>query len=66
MSLSVEALQLLREHEALLEVLNEDEASPLHLAASKGRTNTVKQLLIWDKCVLCDLSLAQTDGRGQG
>lgn len=44
----LEEFQLLKENQAELDCLNEDEETPLHLAAMKGRTETVRQLLEWD------------------
>uniref|UniRef100_A0A158P9B5 ANK_REP_REGION domain-containing protein n=1 Tax=Angiostrongylus cantonensis TaxID=6313 RepID=A0A158P9B5_ANGCA len=48
----IEVSKLLYEYGASIEVLNEEEETPLHLAAARGETVSVRQLLDWDKRLL--------------
>ncbi|GMS95825.1 hypothetical protein PENTCL1PPCAC_18000, partial [Pristionchus entomophagus] len=52
----LELVRLLYEHGASITCINEDEETPLHLAAESGRTNVVAQLLEWERklCVAKD------------
>ncbi|KAK6747542.1 hypothetical protein RB195_000627 [Necator americanus] len=45
----MEMVTLLREYGARIDIMNEDEEIPLHLAAATGQTACVRQLLEWDK-----------------
>ncbi|KAF8376249.1 trpa-1 [Pristionchus pacificus] len=45
----LELVRLLYKHGASITCINEDEETPLHLAAEAGRTNVVGQLLEWEK-----------------
>ncbi|WKY05957.1 hypothetical protein Q1695_006285 [Nippostrongylus brasiliensis] len=45
----IEVSRILYEFGASIEALNEEENTPLHLAAERGQTICVRQLLEWDK-----------------
>ncbi|VDM56306.1 unnamed protein product [Angiostrongylus costaricensis] len=45
----IEVSKLLHEYGASIDTLNEEEETPLHLAAASGETVSVRQLLDWDK-----------------
>ncbi|KAE9414822.1 hypothetical protein Angca_007770 [Angiostrongylus cantonensis] len=69
----IEVSKLLYEYGASIEVLNEEEETPLHLAAARGETVSVRQLLDWDKRLLLlrnedadtPLHLAAKNGRAE-
>ncbi|CAI4226496.1 unnamed protein product [Auanema sp. JU1783] len=45
----LEVCQLLFDHGAFIDILNEDEETPIHRAALRGRVDVLRQLVEWDR-----------------